>query len=66
MGRRKLPAHGKLIHVGVSMPPDTWELVQGIGRARKVSASAILREAITEYVERRFGPVAEPPQQVAV
>lgn len=57
MGRRKLP-HGKMIHVGVSMPPETWERVQVVAKLRDpaVSASAILREAVAEYVARRFGP----------
>jgi predicted transcriptional regulator len=68
MGRRKLP-HGKMIHVGVSMPPEMWERVQVIAKMRggTTSASLILREAVVEYMARRFGPpavVAEAPVAV--
>ena len=61
MAPRKLPPGEKQIHVGVSMPPETWQTVQLISRARRpqVSASAIVREAVAEYLARRLGPTPE-------
>lgn len=60
MAARKLPPGEKQIHVGVSMPPEAWQAVQMISRARgpRCSASAIVREAVSEYLARRFGPTS--------
>ena len=52
MPRRPLKGT-KMIHVGVSMPLGMWETAQHLGQVRHVSASAILRDALTEYLERR-------------
>lgn len=67
MAPRKLPRREKQIHVGVSMPPDMWATAQSLAHIRHLSASAILREALTEYLSRRglvSAPVPEPREMV--
>ena len=65
MAPRKLPPGQRSRHIGVTMPEARGRLVQSIAaqqsaeQGRPVSASSILRDALAEYLTRRFGPASE-------
>lgn len=58
MARRRLPDAPAPARVSVNLPASLWQQVIFLAWSRgpQVSAAAIVREALTEYVARRVGP----------
>lgn len=60
MAARKLPPGERTHHKSVSLLPREWAALRLIGANREppASDSAMVREAVRDYIRRRLGPEA--------
>ncbi len=59
-GRKPLPAGGRKQQVSLVLPPSLVAWFDGEGKARGLSRSELIAEALAEYRARHGHPTTEP------